>query len=240
MKVAILISGQPRNYKRGYNELHDSYLSQYDCDVYFHTWDDTRFEASKFFDRSSRIYTVDEHWKNDLLFLYSPVSYQFETPIRFADPKLEDPIWKQGLNNSMSMWHSIKQSFTGIPDDYDLYIRTRFDLRYDPSLLDLETLDRSSMHLWDWDTDSRVKNRGLNDLFAIGTYEQMKAYVSLFDSLTHYLYNDQDYRRFLQGGWPGQDSGLRNEYLLKWHLFKNKVPVTSHPNQLPSSGQIIR
>jgi hypothetical protein len=37
--------------------------------------------------------------------------------------------------------------------------------------------------------------------------------------------NDAKMLEFLQGEWPGQDSPLRNEYLLKWHLLQNKIPV---------------
>jgi hypothetical protein len=42
MKIAVCISGQPRNYEQGYYELKKWFLDRYDCDVYFHTWKDTQ------------------------------------------------------------------------------------------------------------------------------------------------------------------------------------------------------
>ena len=41
MKVAICISGLPRNYEQGFKELKKWFLNKYDCDVYIHTWYDT-------------------------------------------------------------------------------------------------------------------------------------------------------------------------------------------------------
>jgi hypothetical protein len=124
---------------------------------------------------------------------------------------------------------------------YDVYIRTRFDLRYEPSLTDISQLDLSKLHVWDWDTDSRVKHRGLYDVFAVGTYETIGIYSSLFQRMDFYLKHDAGYQEFLRGGWPGQDSGLRNEYLLRWHLKTSGVPVEIHPNTIPhADGHIIR
>lgn len=53
----------------------------------------------------------------------------------------------------------------------------------------------------------------------------MKVYSEVFCNLFSYVANDENYLKFLQGGWPGQDSPLRNEYLLKWHLVKNNIEV---------------
>ena len=38
MKVAICISGQPRNYEQGFKELKRWFLDRYDIDVYLHAW----------------------------------------------------------------------------------------------------------------------------------------------------------------------------------------------------------
>ena len=53
----------------------------------------------------------------------------------------------------------------------------------------------------------------------------MITYSKVFCNVISYISNDQNYLKFLQGGWPGQDSPLRNEYLLKWHLLKNNIKV---------------
>ncbi len=242
MKVAILISGQPRNFERGYNELYEAYLSKYDCEVFFHTWYDTKFAATQFFhDRPVQEYVMKEKWVADLLELYKPVFSKFDKPKVFDDKGIVDPIWRQPLQNSKSMWYSVQQAFSFAPKGYDAYIRTRFDLRYEQATLDLESLDLSQLHLWDWDTDSRVKHRGHYDVFAVGNYDTMGIYSQVFSKIDWYLNYDERYKQFLSGGWPGQDSGLRNEYLLRWHLETSGVPVKVHTNIIPhADGHIIR
>jgi hypothetical protein len=242
MKVAILLSGQPRNYRHGYWELKKTYLDRYDCDIYFHTWDDTSFTATQFFnDRPVREYNMGTEWKSYLIDLYRPKNYKFDAPIQFDKNNIVDSIWRQPLQNSKAMWYSILQSFSLVPANYDCYIRTRFDLRYEESLSHLESLDLSKLHVWDWDTDARVKHRGYYDVFAIGNYDTMGIYAQVYNRMDWYLNNDIEYRTFLQGGWPGQDSGLRNEYLLRWHLTSSGVPVEVHKTTIPhADGQIIR
>jgi hypothetical protein len=242
MKVAIVVSGQPRNFEQGYAELKQAYLDRYDCDVFFHTWKDTKFAATQFFhDRPVQEYPMEQSWMDTLVELYNPAHSTFDPPKVFDDKKIVDPMWRQPLQNSKSMWYSVQQAFAVVPKGYDVYIRTRFDLRYEPSTLDLEALDLSMLHVWDWDTDSRVKHRGYYDVFAVGTYDTIGIYSQVFSKIDWYLNYDEHYKKFLSGGWPGQDSGLRNEYLLRWHLTTSGVKVIEHTNTIPhADGQIIR
>jgi len=242
MKIAILISGQPRNYREGFEEIKKAYLDKYDCDVYIHTWEGGNFEATQFFaDRPKQVYKYGETYLSELLELYKPKAYKFENPIIFDDKGIVDSMWRQPLQNSKSMWYSVKQSYDLVDGEYDCYIRTRFDLRYEDSTLDLNSLDLSKLHMWNWDTDQRVKHRGYYDVFAIGNKTNMGIYSSLYTKINWYLNYDEDYYQFLSGGWPGQDSGLRNEYLLKWHLTKSSIETEIHnTNMQNADGQIIR
>lgn len=242
MKVAILVSGQPRNYKPGYEEIKKAYLDRYECDVYIHTWDSAEHTATQFFkDKPVNKYTFEDGWQQELEELYKPAKITYEQPIVFDNQNIVDPIWRQPLQNCKSMWYSIQQSYALTKGGYDAYIRTRFDLRYEPATLELENLDLTKLHVWDWDTDNRVKHRGLYDVFAIGTYETIGIYSSVFSKIDWYLRHDDYYKEFLRGGWPVQDSGLRNEYLLRWHLRQAGVPVEVHNSTIPSAdGHIIR
>lgn len=242
MKIAILISGQPRNYKQGYLELKNAYLDRYDCDIVFHAWDSPAQTATQFFsDRPVNTYTFEDGWQDELLELYKPVNHKFEEPIIFDNKNIVDPIWRQPLQNSKAMWYSVQQAFLLTSQGYDGYIRTRFDLRYEPSTMDISALDLNKINVWDWDTDSRVKHRGFYDVFAVGSYDSIGIYSHVFSKMDWYLNFDENYKRHLQGGWPGQDSGLRNEYLLRWHLQSSGVPVEAHKNVIPhADGQIIR
>jgi hypothetical protein len=237
MKVAILISGQPRSFERGYEELRRAYLDRYDCDVFFHTWDDEKFAATRFFfDRPAHEYTMVEEWKQRIVELYQPKAYLFEKPIVFDNSNIIDPIWRQPLQNTKSMFYSLHKAFDLTTTGYDCYIRTRFDLRYEQSTLDLENLDLTKLHVWNWDTDSRVKDRGYYDVFAIGSYDTTSIYSEIYPKLDWYLNYDVTYKQSLQG-----DSALRNEYLLRWHLNSSGVPVHVHSTSIPhADGHIIR
>lgn len=242
MKVAILISGQPRNYKQGYESLKQAYLDRYDCDVYIHTWKDTKFEATQFFpNREKNVYQYTNDYISDIQTIYNPVKFLIESPKIFDSNNIIDPIWRQPLQNSKSMWYSIYKCFEQVKNEYDVLIRTRFDLMYEKSLLDLELLNLDKIHLLNWDTDVRVKHRGFYDVFAIGNYTNIGIYSQLYTKLDWYLNHDTEYVKFLQGGWPGQDSGLRNEYLLKWHLINSGLSVMIHETKINGAdGQIIR
>ena len=50
MKIAICISGQPRNFKHSYISLKKYFLDKYDCDIYFHSWKTPTFESTNFGD----------------------------------------------------------------------------------------------------------------------------------------------------------------------------------------------
>lgn len=237
MKVAILLSGQPRNFRQGYDELRRAYLDRYECDIFLHTWKDTTFTATQFFhDRPVNQYNLAPGWEAELLDLYKPITSRFEQPKIFDVNNITDPVWRQPLQNTKSMFYSIQQVFNLTTTGYDVYIRTRFDLRYERVTLELESLDLNTLHVWDWNTDSRVKDRGHYDVFAIGSHDTLGIYSNIFPRLDWYLQHDLMYKEFLHG-----DSGLRNEYLLRWHLINSGVPVTIHPTQTPhADGQIIR
>jgi hypothetical protein len=242
MKVAILISGQPRNFEKGYLELKKSYLDRYDCDIFFHTWRDNNFKATQFFnDRPVMEYNMEPRWVDDIVELYKPVTYLFESPIIFDKNNIKDPMWRTSLQNCKSMWYSIQKAFELVPTGYDAYIRTRFDLMYEESLLDLESLDFTKVHTWAWENDPRVTHRGYYDIFGIGSYDTMGIYSQVFSKIDWYLNYDEEYKKFLSGGWPGQDSGLRTEYLLRWHLTTSGIKVVEHKAVRPQpEGQIIR
>ena len=88
---------------------------------------------------------------------------------------------------------------------------------------------------------SALENFPNADVFAVGGYTNIGIYSSVFPRIDWYLQHDAEYHASLRGGWPGQDSGLRNEYLLRWHLYNSGVRWESYPNTLPhADGHIIR
>jgi hypothetical protein len=225
MKIAICISGQPRSFKQSYISLKEYFLDKYNCDIYFHTWKATNFESTNFGFGNTQ-YLLTEEKYNDLIQLYNPKKYILEQPIIFDASGYKCPIWRQPLNNTLSMFYSIYKSIQLIEEEYDYVIRTRFDIDY--SKLNLE-LPQEGIILPEWNTDIRVKDRGHYDIFAIGKQSDMTIYSQVFSNVIGYITNDEQFITYLQGEWPGQDSPLRNEYLLKWHLLKNKIKTKILP-----------
>ena len=225
MKIAICISGQARNFKQSYNGLKSYFLDKYDCDVYFHTWKTPNFESTNFGFGNTQ-YTLTDNDYNDLIQLYNPKKYIIEKPIVFDASDYKCPIWRQPLNNTLSMFYSVYKSIQLVDKEYDYIIRTRFDIDY--SKFNLE-LPQEGIILPEWNTDIRVRNRGYYDVFAIGKQQDMNIYSEIFSNVISYVTNDEQLLHSLSGGWPGQDSPLRNEYLLKWHLVKNNIKVKIVP-----------
>ncbi len=225
MKIAICLSGQARNFKQSYNSLKTHLLDKYDCDVYFHAWKTPHFESTNFGFGNTQ-YTLTDNDYNDLIQLYKPKNYIIEKPIVFDASGIKCPIWRQPLNNSLSMFYSIYKSIQLVEGEYDYIVRTRFDIDY--SKFNLE-LPQEGITLPEWNTDIRVKDRGYYDVFAIGKQQDMNTYSEIFSNVISYVTNDEQLLYSLSGGWPGQDSPLRNEYLLKWHLVKNNIKVKIVP-----------
>lgn len=221
MKLAILISGQPRNFEISYKKLQEAFLQKYDCDIYLHTWKTVNFESTDFGGGNFK-YELQEQAYDKLLKLYKPKRYLVEPPITFDASGYRCPIWRQPLNNTLSMYYSIYKTYQLVEQEYDYVVRSRFDIDY--SQFDLK-LPASGINIPKWNIDSRVQHRGYYDVFAIGDPISMKIYSEVFCNIFSYVANDEQYLKFLQGSWPVQDSPLRNEYLLKWHLIKNNVKV---------------
>jgi hypothetical protein len=226
MKIAICISGQPRNFKQSYKSLKKYFLNKYNCDIYFHTWKINNFESTNFGFGNNQ-YSLTENDYNELIELYQPKKYILEQPIVFDASGYKCPIWRQPLNNTLSMFYSLYKSFQLIEEKYDYVIRTRFDIDY--SKFNLK-LPQEGIILPEWNNDIRVKDRGYYDVFAIGKQQDMIVYSQTFSNIISYITNDEQFLYSLSGGWPGQDSPLRNEYLLKYHLIKNNITVKTIPS----------
>ena len=170
--------------------------------------------------------------------MYRPKKYILEKPLVFDASGYKCPIWRQPLNNTLSMFYSIYKSIQLIEKQYDYVIRTRFDIDY--SNFNLE-LPKKGIIIPEWNTDIRVKHRGFYDVFSIGSQYDMGIYSQVFSNTISYITNDEQFLNFLSGGWPGQDSPLRNEYLLKWHLIKNNIEVKTLPTlEIRADVGIIR
>tara|TARA_S200002703_G_scaffold104927_1_gene91047 strand:+ start:1478 stop:2197 length:720 start_codon:yes stop_codon:yes gene_type:complete len=219
-KIALCISGQARKYDISYKSLYENILKDNQVDIFIHTWKDYDIKSSDFGNGGYQ-YTMDDSKYDELLKLYNPKSYLLEDPITFEASGFKDPVWRQSLNNSLSMYYSIHKSISLVKDDYDYVIRTRFDLDYNKLPIDYS---ENEICIPKWYTDHRVQDKGYYDIFAIGSKNNMNIYSQVFSYLISYITLDQNFRNYLQNNYF-EDSPLRNEYILKWHLLKNNIKV---------------
>jgi hypothetical protein len=237
MKVAVCISGQPRNYEQGYHELKKWFLDKYDCDVFLHTWKDTNSTMGgghKFSTPVEYQFTEDDY--NQILELYNPVNHHFQKPIPFDNKGVEGHLGYK-LHNILSGYYSVYACNKLLLDsdkDYDLVIRTRFDLQFtdyiSPEcefLTDITQLDPNCVNVFQYPLDNGYPTRvsEVDDLFAIGSMEVMDTYSNCFSSMIKYIYMDEDYSQWLDEVVDENPDKLCPESLLKYHLISNNIEI---------------
>ena len=237
MKVAVCISGQPRNYEQGYQELKKWFLDKYDCDIYIHTWKDTIMEGGHKYTKE-RTYEFLEEDYNNILELYKPKDYFFQKTIPFDTTGIRGPAIKYRLNSNLSAAYSIYAAYqlvkhSGI--NYDLVIRTRFDLEFtdyvspeclflkDLSLLDPNKLNSFSYPLTEDGFPTRLTE--VDDVFAVSSPEIAEIYSSYFSYILYNIYLNSEYTDFLEEFISNDPDPIFPESLLKFHLINNGVEI---------------
>ncbi len=236
MKIAVCISGLPRSYKKGFEELKTHFLDKYECDVYIHTWYDTKtiYETGhKFVDKSYYKFTEEDY--QNILDLYQPKAYEFQKPILFDCNGVKGTHLGYKLNNILSAACSAYSCFNLLKESgikYDLIIRYRFDLQFTDYVIpeciflkNLTEIDLSKLSIFKYPDDEHgypTRPCEMDDIFAVGGYEVMEKFYSYFSYILYYVYFDKEYRKWLETYVDNPD-GLSAEPLLKWHLLNNGV-----------------
>ena len=225
MKLAIVLIGQPRSVKIGYESLKNFYLDKYECDIFSHTWFDKQFPLSLY---------------GEIINLYKPKKFLVEEQIIFDKLDRRDPIWKTPLQNILSMYYSmymanqlrnLYEETTGVV--YDFVMRMRTDLKISKPI-ELEKIEKGKLAIYEW-TETVYDKVGVSDVFAIGTPDIMNIYSDLYSKIMYYIDQDQTYII--------DDSKMRAEYILKHHLETvNKIPIQKfyHKDHTNPSFSIIR
>jgi hypothetical protein len=237
MKVAICISGQPRNYEQGYYELKKWFLDKYDCDIYIHTWKDVKSPMSG----GHKFTTVPEYHfsENDysrILELYTPIKSFFQKPIPFDKTKIQGHLG-YNLHNVLSGSYSIYACNKLLQESgkhYDLVIRTRFDLQFtdyiSPECLflkDITQLNLDGVNVFQYPIINGYATRisEVDDLFAVGSMEIMDIYSNCFSYLLKYIYLDEEHTAWLDTVVSDNPDELCPEGLLRYHLLKENITI---------------
>ena len=156
MKIALCLSGQPRNLDECYPFFYESLLRGNDVDVFAHVWWDEECKGKTYMWHSSAKFG-DEDLAKKFIECYKPVAYTVEKQRQFDlsfcekhnyewlddVPQKQLDIFTPGvIFCMMSQTYSIlqadllRQNYT---DDYDIVIRARTDLLFD-RVQDFETM----------------------------------------------------------------------------------------------------
>jgi hypothetical protein len=243
MKVALILSGQPRNVQRGFEGLFNSLLMHYDVDVFVHTWFDGEDLSTHSIIPDKVNDCLDVMAVADIERLYKPKRLWVEKPKTWDivydftdDCFIKAWSWAQdripaakiyASNTTNSMFFStmtanyLKEQYA-IDNHikYDVVIRNRLD--YAPktfiNLKDLH-IDDSTFYYQDLNQPDGM----ISDWFAIGSNTSINYYASIYYNI--YQLIQKSIKE--EGYWC-------NELLLKHH-FKDSLFVTKPVNYLVGS-----
>jgi len=230
MKIALILSGQPRRYRNGYKELKKWFLDRYNIDVYLHAWKAKEFHKFNFFNggKLEKIHHVDENLYDNLVNWYQPKGYLFEKSIQFDGKDIKGQN-NQRLNSQMGMWMSLKRAWDLVENSgiqYDLIFKTRYDLLFThrvanncPLLEDLTQLNSDYLHHFGYAPDWVHSNYQMNDQIAIGGYDVMKTYCNLFPQMLDTIFVDPSYSK-------DYEDIFINETLIYHYLKTNNIPMS--------------
>ena len=236
MKIALCLSGQPRNIEIGFNKLKSTILDTNDVDVFVHTWYDPNNLSTRSVIPGRENNIVSQDADKKILDLYQPKSYRIEKPKNWRNRTLEftdecfEKCWSWGKECGVdlakeylvdavhSMWYSIMISNQLREEyslnnnvEYDFVIRNRFD--YGPHVkLDFSNLDIS---------DDVIVYQELNqpmgmisDWFNMGKPNAMNIFSSIYNHI------GQLHKQSIQ-----RDGIWCNELLTKHHIINNSLQV---------------
>lgn len=165
MKTAVIISGDSRTFRDCYPSLKACILSQNDCDLFLHLYEDENTEQ--------------------VLKTYSPKRFVLEKRelVSFTVPAACEANKPPEVNafGVMCQWRNIEVAFGLIDIEYDCVLKTRYDVKY-TNPLDLKHFDMNMLNVpvgGDW-------RGGLFDMVAFGSPKIMSNYCSLFQRISLY------------------------------------------------------
>jgi hypothetical protein len=132
MKIALLICGQSRFFKKGYESIKEKIIDQYNPDIYIHTWKyKNNYAYSSQWNNLGKI-KIDENDINEYIELYKPIKYKIENSLDSIPltRNYEKTSSKYTKYNFYSYLYSLNQCYNLIENkqDYNIYIIIRSDV----------------------------------------------------------------------------------------------------------------
>lgn len=175
MKVALLLSGLARKVEEGYKTTWGHLIDNYDVDIYLHVWKDEEWDkVSKFYPNAKSIH-IQEPFKFT----------KYKEGIKLPHNDTSRPLPQYDVMSCFRQfpmvysWQNVYQQMYDTQIQYDVVIRSRYDLGiFQP--LNLENLDHS---LVNHSSDGNF----LDDNLCITNYQNAeKLYWGVFYKLINY------------------------------------------------------
>lgn len=220
MKIALILKGSSINkykhwqygdeiyvdYKESIDNIKENIISQYDCDVFFHTWENIKYK---------------EEYKS-LISDYNPIKYKIEKDIPGSHgPELGKKvvITTKSAIDCFLLYSKEKNA------KYDLIIISRFDLSFPEKLNLSEIIDNYNLeekivfvhetkeYIWGSELElskDLTKDQGLDDNFVILTNKALNDYYNCLSMKTETIAVDRNPKWFN----PKQHPSLHHIYYL--------------------------
>lgn len=181
MKVALCLSGYLRCFDKVYNNLNKYLLSEYDIDIFVHTWRKYDYNAHNINEN-----LVNKYYKPKNIVIED--SYKKDLAQIMIDKNTE--VIRNGLG-VMSMFYKIK-ACNDLKLEYEKEHNFKYDfvIRFRPDLLlqnDVNLLHSDMLSIPKYGDFG-----GLNDQAAFSNSENIDKYCSIYDKVEEYLLNDSE------------------------------------------------
>jgi len=223
MKIALCISGQPRNTNRGIPNIL-KHLN-FDFDVFQHAWWDsnsseelfTKSNAAKLNDIVSEpvhndwITSMYQNFNIKKLFLETQVPFKVSNLLEERKAYFANAFNIYSSLYSIYMCNKLKKEYEKQNNfKYDLVIRTRLDFGFS-EILDVQKYNDGLIHV---PNDFGSHRYGFNDQFAIGPSSKMDIYADAFNNVETILNS-------------GYNDPMGHEQIIQKHLENNNIEFIS-------------
>lgn len=206
-KIALCLFGTFFNYKKVndkkkgsnnyfepkvlYNELNKNLLSEYDIDIFFHTWKNRyKKQILKLYKPKKFIIEKFKKGKFDL-FDYNLNYINFYDDVSKLKSENKNPVevYKNSVYRANSRWYSqckslelMKNYKDNFNENYELVIQSRFDLKFNIKI-NLNKLNKKILHLVKSNKENKLM---LNDIFFISNYQNALKFLNIYKNLNKY------------------------------------------------------
>ena len=172
MKIAVCLSGKPRNYKDTFKRFSECIIEQLNPDIFIFT--DTEEDLSMYNPVSVGIDSTDKSENFDLS------GWTIGPGTRTSN--LINQFFKLNACNDLKIKYENENNFK-----YDLVIRCRFDAFFNTPFTyeQLELAKTKILVPWGWNWKS-VSSFAITDIFAIGSSSSIDIYSNVYTKLDEY------------------------------------------------------